>query len=440
MSRPNPDLLAARLVSVVFITLLASVSFGCGSSGSSTPTPPPPVVPNAVVDFGASQQTIRGFGGSSAWIMDLNAHPVQADALYGNSGSQQIGLSILRVRIDPSPDPGGHANWATELGNAQQASARGAIVFASPWSPPAALKSNNDVNNGGELNLANYADYADYLESFITYMQNGGVNLYAVSMQNEPDWTATYESCRWTGDQMHDWVLDYSSVLTTRLIMPESLGFSPSLSDPTLNDPNVVGHTPLAIIGGHLYGTSPAAYPNAVDHGLDLWMTEHAVDGTGLTGALQLAKEIHDSMTVGNYNAYVYWWMQNWTVNNPSPYAKGFIDDPAQDNHLTLNGYVMGQFSKFIRPDYVRATATSNPSGSIYVSAYKGNGHHVIVALNLGSSSVSQTFVIRNQTVASMTPYRTSATENLIQLSVVSVANNSFSYMLPAQSITTLVE
>jgi glucuronoarabinoxylan endo-1,4-beta-xylanase len=271
-------------------------------------------------------------------------------------------------------------------------------------------------------------------------MQTGGVSLYGISMQNEPDAVVTYESCSWTPQQMDTWVANNSSVLTTKLIMPESEGFDTSYSDPALNDP--IAEPLIAIIGGHLYAApnGPFYYTNAENHGKDVWMTEHDISDTGLTGALKLAKEIHDSMTVGNYNAYVYWWLQNWTVNNPSPYAKGLIDDPAQDNNLTLNGYAMGQFSKFIRPGYVRSNATNDATNNIYVSAYKGSGHYVIVAINLGTTDVDQPFVIQNQTVTSMTPYRTSATENLVELSAVGVTDNSFTYTLPAQSITTFVD
>lgn len=431
-----------RYVSVFAVTLLTWMLVGCGSSGSSpspSPSPPPPVVSNVVVDFGSSRQTIRGFGGSSAWIMDMNAHPAQADALYGNSGSQQIGLSVLRVRIDPSGSSPSYvtSNWGTELNNATLASARGASVFATPWSPPAAMKSNDNVV-GGTLNTSSYGDYANYLEGFVTYMQTGGVSLYGISMQNEPDASVTYESCSWTPAQMDTWVANNSSVLTTRLIMPESEGFNTSYSDPALNDP--IAQPLIAIIGGHLYGAAPFLYTNAENLGKDVWMTEHTISDTGLTGALELAKEVHDSMTVGNYNAYVYWWLQNWTVNNSSPYVNGLIDDPGLDNNLTSNGYAMGQFSKFIRPGYVRSNATSNAASNIYVSAYKGSGHYVIVAINLGTTDVDQPFVIQNQTVTSMTPYRTSATENLAQLSVVGVTDNSFTYTLPAQSITTFVE
>jgi O-glycosyl hydrolase len=139
------------------------------------------------VDFGTSNQTIRGFGGSTAWMPLMPS--AQANALFGD-GNGQIGLSILRVRIDPSSVTGGASNWGTELGNAQEAQALGASVIATPWTPPAAYKSNSNTVMGS-LNSANYTDYANYLESFVNYMSTNGVNLYGISMQNEPDANVT---------------------------------------------------------------------------------------------------------------------------------------------------------------------------------------------------------------------------------------------------------
>jgi glucuronoarabinoxylan endo-1,4-beta-xylanase len=402
------------------------------------------VGPAATIDFGATQQTIRGFGGSSAWITDLNAHPGMADKLFGTSGPQQIGLSILRVRIDPSPDPGSHGNWATELSNANLAMARGARVIATPWSPPASMKSNSDVNNGGSLNPGSYANYASYLQSFVTFMQNGGAPLYAISIQNEPDWLAPYESCIWTGAEMRTWIVNHASLITTRLIMPETVNFTlgslASLADPSLNDPAAAPH--IDIIGGHLYGTAPTPYPNAASKNKEVWMTEHTVESTGLQGALDLTREIHDSMTVGNYNAYVYWWLQNWIVGNSSPYVAGLINDPGLDLELTKKGYAMGQFSKFIRPDDVRTNATANPSTGVFVSAYKDNANSrfVIVAINLGTTDIRQPFTIQNQSPTQLVPYRTSADEDLAQLGVVDVVAGSFTYALRGRSITTFVQ
>jgi glucuronoarabinoxylan endo-1,4-beta-xylanase len=418
----------------------SSVESANSAEISATPMAPATVAA-ATVDFAATRQTIRGFGGSSAWITDLNAHPGMADRLFGNTGAQQIGLSILRVRIDPTPDPGNHSNWATELNNAKLASARGARVIATPWSPPASMKSNGNVNNGGSLNTASYADYANYLQSFVTYMQNGGAPLYAISLQNEPDWAPSYESCVWTGAQFKDWLTNHASVLTTKIIMPEAVNFTNgsifALADPSLNDPAAAAH--VDIVAGHLYGTAPKPYPNAVSKGKEVWITEHTVDTTGLPGAMELAREIHESMTVGNYNAYLYWWLQNWIVGNNSPYVVGLINDPALDLEITKNGYVMGQFAKFVRPDYVRTDATANPSAGVYISSYKdvANSRFVIVAINTGKNDVVQPFTVQNQSIAQLTPYRTSAAENVAQLNPVAVVAGSFSYTLPGFSVTT---
>ncbi|MGH9822018.1 MAG: hypothetical protein ACREDR_01995, partial [Blastocatellia bacterium] len=240
------------LAIVVIVNLLTIISM----AGTGT----------AFVDFGSSAQTIRGFGGADAWMPQMSS--AEADALFGNDTNQQMGLSILRMRIDPA----GSVNWGTELANAQAAQARGAITIATPWTPPASMKTNNNVV-GGSLKKSRYGAFASYLESFVSYMQDGGVPLYAVSMQNEPDAIVTYESCFWTGRQMDKWLAKSSSVLTTRLIMPESESFNTSYSDPALNDPRAEGR--VAIVGGHLYGTVPAYYTNAVNKGKEVWETEH---------------------------------------------------------------------------------------------------------------------------------------------------------------------
>jgi glucuronoarabinoxylan endo-1,4-beta-xylanase len=387
----------------------------------------------ATINFGTTYQTIRGFGGATAWMPALSSS--QANTLFGN-GSNQLGLTILRVRIDPSSTTGSSSNWGTELTNAQEASSLGASVIATPWTPPAAWKS-NDSTVQGSLLTADYANYANYLESFVTFMKNGGVNLYGISMQNEPDANVTYESCVWTGAQMDSWVANNSSVLTTKLIMPESESFNTSYSDPALNDSNAVGH--IGIIAGHLYGASPFYYSNAESKGKEVWMTEHYLSPSGsqpaIGDALPAAQEIHNSMTTAQYNAYVWWWIADWNPGSGTTNT-GLIDT---NGNPTYYGYALAQFSKFVRPGYVMASATANPNSNVYVSAYKGSSNSVIVAINSGGSSVNQPFSIENQTVTAVTPYQTTSSEHVAQLSNVSVSNNAFTYTLPAQSITTFV-
>jgi len=440
---------------VGFILSCSIAAIGCGggrSSSSPTPSPTPdPPAASATVDFGAKQQIIRGFGGSEAWSGGMS--PSQINALYG-TGTGQLGLSMMRLRIAPaiwntSTKTADSSQWTAELNNGKAAQALGATIFASPWTPPASMKSNNSVNTGS-LNAGSYGDYANYLQAYVNYATSMGVNLYAISMQNEPDWdpcqgggptaAGCYESCLWTAAQMDNWIANNASVLTVPLIMPESLGFIHSMSDTALNDPNAVGK--IGIVGGHLYGTTPQPYPLATSLGKELWMTEHAVDLAGgksatsqsITDAINAAEEVHNSLVTAQFNAYIYWWMTNWSGGG---FYSGLLDE---NNNPTFFGYAIGQYAKFVRPGYYRYMATPSPTTGVYVSAYSGNGHHVIVAINANTSANSISFSMQNATVTSMTPYHTTSSGGLAARSAVSVSNGNFTYSLPAQSITTFVQ
>ena len=422
----------------------------------------------ALADFGAQEQIIRGFGASEVFFGVLPTS--QWDELYGqampaptqvNPGSQpvypQLGLSIMRIQIAPatwntttaSVVSGGTSAWTPELTNAYYAQQTyGALIFATPWTPPASMKSNNNTV-GGSLLSQYYGQYATYLEDFVNYAAStgpgpNGVHLYAVSVQNEPDFNASYVSCLWTGAQLDTWIAGNGSVLTTgsnpvKLMMPESDSFNTDESDPALDDPAAVGN--ISIVGGHLYGASPFYYTNAENKGKDVWMTEHyivPVSGgktTAIADAIAMAEEIHASMTTADYNAYV-WWEGPNTNPNISPQEHLITSSGIP----TFFGLAMSQFSLFVRPGYYRYNATPTPVTGVYLSAYSGDGHQVIVAINSTSSAVTLPILIANQTVTSMTPYQTTSSSSVSQLSPVTVTNNEFSATLPAMSITTYVQ
>ena len=114
-------------------------------TGSVSVTVNLPAPAPATVDFGTTYQTIRGFGGASVWLGQMTS--AVARALF--SPTSGLNLSILRVRIDPegSASGGGIHNqpyetsaWDYEAANGEEAVANNpnAIVFATPWTPPAA--------------------------------------------------------------------------------------------------------------------------------------------------------------------------------------------------------------------------------------------------------------------------------------------------------------
>lgn len=388
------------------------------STGTNTATPSASTV---TVNLTGTKQTIDGFGGSTAWSGALT--DAQADALFGNSNTAQIGLSICRLRIDPGQ------NWSSEKSNAQKANARGAKVFATPWTPPASLKTNNNVV-GGTLDPSKYADYASYLKSFGDYIKNAGVTLTAISLQNEPDFKVTYESCSWTATQMLNFAKNNAAAIGYPFMMPESFNFNINKSDSALNDAAACAN--ITYIGGHIYGSSPFTYTNAINHGKKIWMTEHYYDDStsNINIALKVAKEINDCMC-NNMNAYCWWWML------PLNGSKCNLID--SKNALTKNACAIGQFSKWIRPDYKRIDATANPNSNVYISAYTNGTKVVIVAINMNTVAISQPFKIQNGNISSVTPYVTSGSKNITVSSNLTVSNNSVTAILDAHSITTLV-
>lgn len=413
----------------IFITLFLFLSTGCIRSGRDNITlslirpnrTPPAVITvrNAVIDLSAVQQTIRGFGGSSAWMTMTDA---DMNTLCGTD-SNQLGLTILRIRIDPA----GSAKWPQELNNAQKAMAHRAIVMASPWSPPAAMKTNNSTLNGGNLLTSDYAAYSVFLSSFVTYMAANGAPLYAISVQNEPEISESYESCVWTPANLLNFVKNYAPATgATKLMASESFHFDHAYTDPILNDTTAASH--ISIVAGHIYGGGIAAYPLAVQEGKEVWMTEHLNMDTTWAGALNTAKEISDCLALANFNAYNFWWLKkSW----------GPVDSTGNP---TRRGYAMAQFARYIRPGYQRVTASYNLSADIYLSAYKNGTSVVIVAINIGDSLVSQPFSISGGAVPGFfTPHITSGTANITTGTMVKVIAGGFTYPLPAQSITTFV-
>lgn len=386
---------------------------------TDTPSPPPlPVTYNSDINLASTQQTIRGFGGATVFRPDLTDADI--NTLFGTSDNQ-LGLTILRIRVNPF----GSSQWGAELSNAKRAKALGAIVMATPWSPPASMKTNNNTT-GGKLSTTSYADYATYLNSFADYMKTNGAELYALSVQNEPDIQVNYESCDWTGQEMTDFIKNNTfNFGNTKLMAAESFNFNQSFTDVILNDATAASK--VGIIGGHIYGSGLKKYDNAINKGKEVWMTEHLDTLTTWTSVLATAKEIHDCMATANYNAYIWW------------YIKRFYGPIDENGQITKRGCVLGQFSKYIRFGYQRIDAT-NPTTDVYVSAYKGNGKTVIVAVNMSGSNQNIKFNMSGGTLPSaFTPHITSGAKNLSTESAVNVANSSVTYELPASSITTLV-
>lgn len=365
------------------------------------------------IDASNQKQVIDGFGASSAWHGQLSLSEI--DAAFGNNSLSQLGLSILRVRIDPNPN-----YWLDERTNAQRAKAKGVTVLASPWSPPASMKTNNNVV-GGELKPDSYAAYATHLNNFCKYC---GV-IDVVSLQNEPNIGVTYESCWWNPSQILKFCQENVPSIQTPFMIPEAFNFDKSYSDPVLDDSLANAHVPY--IGGHIYGAVPFSYTKAINNGKKIWMTEHYIEGDDIDACVTLASEIADCMN-DNMNAYVYWWLREGTTNLM-----------ASGGALKKKGYTMVHFSKFVRPGYRRIDAKFEPQYHVFLVAFKGDGKTVLVVVNQNPTPRTQTFTLKNDTVTGFVKYRTDADKNLNFDGKIPCTDNSFTDYILGKSIATYI-
>lgn len=68
-------------------------------------------------------------------------------------------------------------------------------LFASPWSPPAFMKDSGKLTGGGKLKKEYYSLYAEYMAEFVKSYEEEGIKIFALTIQNEPHATQTWESC-----------------------------------------------------------------------------------------------------------------------------------------------------------------------------------------------------------------------------------------------------
>ena len=413
-------------------TYQVQINNSAGHLTSATATLTVASHPTVTINWSDVHQQIDGFGASSAATGDGITN-TQADLFWSTTSG--IGLSLLRVQIESN-------GTYPDLATMQKAQDRGVKIWGTPWSPPASMKSNGSTTNGGSLLASDYQAYANYLSSYVLGLKNSyGINLYALSIQNEPDYTATWDSCIWTGQQFHDFLRNNllptfsKNGVTAKIIMPEESGWKFDLATATLNDS--VTAAGVSIIAGHNYdGASAALYPLGQNQGKHLWETEVSTFETfdpSMTNGLKWAKKINDWMTIANANAWHYWWLIDGNGDN-----EALLGPSGQ---TTKRLYVMGNYSKFVRPGYYRIGTSASPVGGVLVSAYKNtsSGKFAIVAINQNASAVTLDFALSGFTANTVVPWVTSASLNLAQQSSVTVGGSAFVATLPAASVTTFV-
>lgn len=179
-------------------------------------------------------QTILGIGGA---ITDASAETFaklskqqQAqfiEAYY--SKEKGIGYSIARTTIHSSDFSSDSYTYVKEGDSALQSfdiahdrnfriplikaaiqSAGGKLtLYASPWSPPAFMKTNGEMLHGGKLKPAFSQSWANYYTKFIKAYEKEGIPVWGISIQNEPMATQRWESCIYTAEEERDFLKNF---------------------------------------------------------------------------------------------------------------------------------------------------------------------------------------------------------------------------------------
>ena len=333
-------------------------------------------------------QYIEGFGGTGMngqWG-DVYTQ-AKVNKLWGN-GEGDIGLNIMRVRVNPNEN-----NWG-EYGNPirwARAVNPDVQVFATPWTPPKKYKTQNtdkyqndfgtwvyplvehswggQGSNGGAINPEFYDEYADFLERYRQTMASKGCPIDMISIQNESDFTptndgqASYESCVYSPTEMAAMCKAARDKVDSscKIMGPECFGWD----EHKYNNKLVTLQDALDNIdvwGNHLYGTNDWTFVQNVTKktGKQMWMTEFLIDYDDdyqgeFSAEFPMVKSIEQAMKAG-YNAYVYYNMLNdfFAVNHGG-----------SDTELWKRAYIFSHYAKYATGMNLVRTILSDATGRL---------------------------------------------------------------------------
>jgi glucuronoarabinoxylan endo-1,4-beta-xylanase len=373
--------------------------------------------------------------------------------IIGDGGTWGNRLDGPTSTIEPAK---GQWRWTgdeDQIWLTREAVARGCeSVLASAWSPPAWMKSNGSVINGGYLREDSYRAYADYLSRYVNeYKIRHGIAVSALSPANEPDLSTPYSSCLWTGNQLAVFIAEHlgpvfeKDRVRVKIVMPETEHFGSARSGyyiPALNRPDAASR--IGIIAQHGYGGSIEVLPGAKEAGKAVWLTEIADarkegNDPSIADGIRWARIVHEYLTSAGVSAWCYFWGASTYHQGPISLL-GIVED---ESRIVRNKrlFTIGNFSRFLRPGFQRVDVTAHGVDGVHVSAFiEGNTDRiVIVAINELASRTTLSLELKGVAARTFQCYRTSADEDLARSADVRHQTAIMTIVLPGMSVTSLV-
>lgn len=298
-------------------------------------------------------------------------------------------------------------------------------LFASPWSPPAWMKS-NDQMTGSDLPCFKDGDqylesWALYLSKFITAHKEEGINFWGMTVQNEPEFDAPWEACMYTPELERDFISQH--------LGPRMKADHPDLQimiydhnkddivtwvDTILSDPEAASY----VAGTAFHWYSGFQFENLEEahelHPEKFLLASEATNCPGVALGDWSRAEVYGFDILGDLNAWSAGWV-DWNLvldmeGGPN-HLNNYCDSPIVvdvDNQLVFVQpmfYYLGHLSKFVPPGSIRVgtdlsdTLDDAISAASFITPSK---QVVVVAMNQGDDDVNMVLSDTSKDVATI--------------------------------------
>jgi len=273
-------------------------------------------------------------------------------------------------------------------------------LFASPWSPPAWMKTNKDMLHGGKLQVGYRQTWANCFVHFIREYEADGIPIWGLSVQNEPMATQTWESCIYTAEEERDFVKDFLGPTLAKtgladkkvIIWDHNRDLIYQRASTVLNDSKAARY--IWGIGFHWYMQD--AFDN-IKRVHEAFPEQNLIftEGCGYPYSdenradWQWGEKYATSMVHDFNNGVVGW--TDWNVllderggpNHVGNYCLAPVHKTSSGDLYYMNSfYYLGHFSKFVRPGAKRIIASSNRDKLLTTAFLNSDGKIAVVVLN----------------------------------------------------------
>ena len=284
-------------------------------------------------------------------------------------------------------------------------------LLASPWSPPAWMKTNGKMNSGGKLKPEYHNTWAKYYARYIKEYAKEDISIWGISVQNEPEAIQTWDSCVYSADEERDFVKNHLGPVLEKeglsnikiIIWDHNRNYMYQRAKTVFDDPEASKY--VWGTGFHWYDGDNFdnlqllhdAYPDK-----KLLFTEGCQEGGLHLGSWDLGERYAHSM-INDLNRWCVGFT-DWNLilneeggpNHVGNYCSApIIADTKTDKlHYQNSYYYIGHFSRFIKPgakrviscssmDELETTAFINKDGSIAVVILNRTGNDINFALEI---------------------------------------------------------